>query len=214
MLCTDGAVKPSVELDTAARAPAWARSNVRRPEPRPDRRQRLRTVLAGPPPRFDGGRLVLAVAASPRLRSDAPCSAEHLFCHIYGRAKTASQFIPGRPHSFVAALELGPASRTRSWTRSGSDRPGGRRNRSHRRPERLIAAGQWQAGNPDIVVVSYDITRLAWDLRDLRVELVGRVRSDHVMRLPKPPRVYDPKGGRPPKHGPGFRFTKSDALRH
>ncbi len=62
--------------------------------------------------------------------------------------------------------------------------------------------------------MSYDITRLAWDLRDLRVELVGRVRSDHVMRLPKPPRVYDPKGGRPPKHGPGFRFTKSDALRH
>ncbi|GHE78799.1 hypothetical protein GCM10018785_53690 [Streptomyces longispororuber] len=56
----------------------------------------------------------------------------------------------------------------------------------------------------------YDVTRLAWVLRDLPVELVGRVRSDRVMRLPKPPRVYDPKGGRPPKHGPEFRFTKPE----
>jgi hypothetical protein len=47
-------------------------------------------------------------------------------------------------------------------------------------------------------------------LRDLPVELVGRVRGDRVMRLPKPPRVYDPKGGRPPKHGPEFRFTKPE----
>ncbi|MFD7082192.1 hypothetical protein [Streptomyces sp. NPDC059918] len=28
------------------------------------------------------------------------------------------------------------------------------------------------------------------------------------MRLPKQPRVYDPKGGRPPKHGPELRFAK------
>ncbi|MDX3697398.1 LysR substrate-binding domain-containing protein [Streptomyces europaeiscabiei] len=44
----------------------------------------------------------------------------------------------------------------------------------------------------------------------LPVELVGRIRGDRVMRLPKPPRVYDPKGGRPPKHGPEFRFTKPE----
>lgn len=30
------------------------------------------------------------------------------------------------------------------------------------------------------------------------------------MRLPKPPRIYDPKGGRPPKHGPEFRFTRPE----
>ncbi|WSL95626.1 transposase [Streptomyces sp. NBC_01718] len=78
--------------------------------------------------------------------------------------------------------------------------------------ERLIAAGQWQAGNPDIVIVSdagYDVTRLAWVLRDLPVELVGRVRSDRVMRLPKPPRMHG-VNGRPPKHGPEFRFTKPE----
>jgi hypothetical protein len=58
--------------------------------------ERLRTVPAGLRlPRFDGRRLVLAVDVSPWLRSDAPCSAERLFCHVYGRAKTASQFIPG-----------------------------------------------------------------------------------------------------------------------
>lgn len=78
--------------------------------------------------------------------------------------------------------------------------------------ERLIAAGQWQTGDPHIVIVSdagYDVTRLAWVLRDLPVELVGRVRSDRVMRLPKPPRMHG-VNGRPPKHGPEFRFTKPE----
>jgi hypothetical protein len=36
--------------------------------------------------------------------------------------------------------------------------------------------------------------------------LLGRLRSDRVMRRPTPPRVYDPKGGRPPKHGREFVF--------
>lgn len=43
--------------------------------------------------------------------------------------------------------------------------------------ERLITAGQWQAGDPHIVIASdagYDVTRLAWVLRDLPVELVSR----------------------------------------
>lgn len=55
----------------------------------------------------------------------------------------------------------------------------------------------------------YDVTRLAWVLRDLPVEMVGRVRSDRVMRLPKPLRMRG-VNGRPPKHGPEFRFTKPE----
>ncbi|MEU5194541.1 transposase [Streptomyces scabiei] len=39
--------------------------------------------------------------------------------------------------------------------------------------------------------------------------MVGRVRSDRVMRLPKPPRMHG-VNGRPPKHGPEFRFTKPE----
>lgn len=55
---------------------------------------RLRQALAGLRlPRFPDGRLVLAVDVSPWLRSDAPCSPDRLFCHVCGRAKTASQFI-------------------------------------------------------------------------------------------------------------------------
>lgn len=75
-----------------------------------------------------------------------------------------------------------------------------------------MAAGQWQAGDPHIVIVAdagYDVTRLAWVLRDLPVELVGRVRSDRVMRLPAPPRQPG-TNGRPPKHGPEFRFTRPE----
>lgn len=55
---------------------------------------------------------MLAVDVSLWLRSDASCSADRLFCHVYGRAKSASQFIPGRPYSFVAVLEPGATS----WT--------------------------------------------------------------------------------------------------
>jgi hypothetical protein len=48
--------------------------------------------------------------------------------------------------------------------------------------------------------------RIAHLLGDLPVEILGRMRSDRVLRRPTPPRVYDPKGGRPPKHGSEFVF--------
>ncbi|GAA3084563.1 hypothetical protein GCM10010449_05410 [Streptomyces rectiviolaceus] len=153
----------------------------------------------------------------PWLRSGAPCSAERLFCHVYGLAKSASQFIPGWPYSFVTALEPGATS----WTgildvvRLGpeDDPTAVTADQLRAVVERLVAAGQWTPADPDITIVmdaGYDVTRLAWDLRDLPVELVGRIRSDRVLRLPKPPRIYDSKGGRPPKHGSEFRFAKPD----
>lgn len=55
---------------------------------------------------------MLAVDVSPWLRSDATTSPDRLFGHVYGRAKSASQFIPGWPCSFVVALESGRTS----WT--------------------------------------------------------------------------------------------------
>lgn len=55
----------------------------------------------------------------------------------------------------------------------------------------------------------YDVTRLAWVLRDLPVGLAGRIRNDRVMRLPKPPRMHG-INGRAPKHGPEFRFAKPE----
>lgn len=42
-------------------------------------------------------RLMLAVDVSHWLRRDAPTSTDRLFCHVYGRAKSASQLIPGGP---------------------------------------------------------------------------------------------------------------------
>lgn len=148
-----------------------------------------------PLPRFDGGRLVLAVDVSPWLRPDAPCSAERLFCHVYGRAKSASQFIPGWPYSFVAVLEPGATS----WTsildvlRLGPEDDATAVTAAQLRAvvERLVAVGQWTRGSPDVTIVmdaGYDVTRLAWVLRDLPVELVGRIRSDRVMRCPAPSR--------------------------
>jgi hypothetical protein len=111
VLCADGAVKSPVDLTLLpehrrGHGAMYGGLNHGRIDA-----GRLRTVLAGLSlPRFDDGRLVLAVDVSPWLRSDAPCSADRLFCHVYGRAKTASQFIPGWPYSFVAALEPGATS--------------------------------------------------------------------------------------------------------
>ncbi len=44
-------------------------------------------------------------------------------------------------------------------------------------------------------------------LADLPVELLGRLRCDRVLRLPRPPRLPG-TNGRPPKHGPEFALDK------
>jgi hypothetical protein len=42
--------------------------------------------------------------------------------------------------------------------------------------------------------------------RSSRIELLGRMRSDRMLRRPTPSRIYNPKGARPPKHGAEFVF--------
>jgi hypothetical protein len=169
---------------------------------------RLRWSLAGLPlPRAADGRLVLAADVSNWLRPGAATSPGRLFCHVYGRGKGQAQMIPGWPYSVIAALEPGRTS----WTavldavRLGPDDDETAVTAGQVRDivSRLSAAGQWREGDPAILVVfdaGYDVTRLAWLLADLPVELLGRLRSDRVLQLPAPPR---PPGtaGRPRKHG-------------
>ena len=172
---------------------------------------RLRRALAGLPlPAWPDGRIRLAVDVSNWLRPDAETSPERLFCHCYARGKGNAQMIPGWPYSFVAALEPGRTS----WTlpldavRLGpADDAGGVTAVQVREvAERLIEAGHWRPGDPDILVVfdsGYDLTRLAWLLRDLPVEVAGLLRSNRVMYFPAPPRPARPAGtgGRRPRHG-------------
>jgi hypothetical protein len=169
---------------------------------------RLRRSLAGLPlPRAADGRLVLAADVSNWLRPDAATSPERLFCHVYGRGKGQAQMIPGWPYSVIAALEPGRTS----WTavldavRLGPDDDGAEVTAGQVRDvvTRLIAARQWGEGDPAILVIfdaGYDVTRLAYLLADLPVELLGRLRSDRVMQLPAPPRQPGTVG-RPRKHG-------------
>jgi len=73
----------------------------------------------------------------------------------------------------------------------------------------LIEAGHWYDGDPDILVVfdsGYDLTRLAWLLADLPVEIMGRLRSDRVMYFPAPARLPG-ANGRPVRHGAAFKFS-------
>ncbi|CAK7279830.1 hypothetical protein SGPA1_10608 [Streptomyces misionensis JCM 4497] len=56
----------------------------------------------------------------------------------------------------------------------------------------------------------YDAPRIAHLLGDLPIEILGRLRSDRVMRRPTPSlkeyALSYPQGGRPPKHGGEFVF--------
>lgn len=51
----------------------------------------------------------------------------------------------------------------------------------------------------------YDVTRLAWQLKDLPVEVAGRLRPGRVLYFPAPPRADG--RGRPVRHGPEFALA-------
>lgn len=163
-------------------------------------------------PRAADGRIVLAVDVSPWLRPDANTSPERSFCHTYGRGKDQHLMIPGWPYSIVAALETGRTS----WTalldavrlQPGADVAAVTTAQIREILERLVAAGQWLTGDPDILIVldaGYDAPRIAYLLSDLPVEILGRMRSDRVLRKPVPPRAPG-ANGRPLKHGGEFAF--------
>jgi len=175
---------------------------------------RLRRALAGlPMPAWDDGRIRLAADVSNWLRPDAETSPERLFCHCYARGKGNAQMIPGWPYSFIAALEPGRTS----WTlpldavRLGpaDDATAVTAAQVREVVMRIIDAGHWHDGDPDILVVfdsGYDLTRLAWLLRDLPAEVAGRLRSDRVMYFPAPPREPG-ANGRPARHGAALRLA-------
>jgi hypothetical protein len=179
---------------------------------------RLRRSLAGLAlPRAADGRLVLAADVSNWLRPGAATSPERLFCHVYGRGKGQAQMIPGWPYSVIAALEPGRTS----WTAvldairlgPGDDETEVTAAQVRDVVTRLIGAGQWREGDLAILVVfdaGYDVTRLAWLLADLPVELLGRLRSDRVMWQPAPPRQPG-TNGRPRKHGRELALSHPEA---
>jgi hypothetical protein len=174
---------------------------------------RLRRALASLPlPAWDDGRIRLACDVSNWLRPDAETSPDRLFCHCYARGKGNKQLIPGWPYSFIAALGPGRTS----WTlpldaaRLGPDDDPTEVTAAQLRDvaARLAGAGRWKEGDPDIMIIldsGYDLTRLAWLLRDLPVEILGRLRSDRVMYSP-PTAQQAAACGRPARHGPELRL--------
>jgi DDE superfamily endonuclease len=154
---------------------------------------RLRRALAGLPlPAWPDGRIRLAADVSNWLRPGGATSPERLFRHVCGRGTGQAQMIPGWPYQVVAALEPGRTS----WTlpldavRLGPEDDETEVTAAQVRDvvTRLARAGHWREGDPAILVVfdaGYDVTRLAWLLADLPVELAGRLRSDRVMHLPR-----------------------------
>jgi hypothetical protein len=215
VLCADGPVRTLVEL---ALEPEHRRGHGGLYDGLSNGRvevARLRRAVAGLPiPRGKDGRITLAVDVSPWLRPDAACSPDRLFCHVHGRGKGQAQMIPGWPYSFVAALEPGRTS----WTAlldavrlgRGDDETAVTAGQVRQVVARLVEAGHWREGDPDILLVldaGYDVTRLAFLLADLPVQLLGRMRADRVLCFPAPPRPADAVG-RPARHGRAFAFAE------
>ena len=178
---------------------------------------RLRRAVDTVPLRpWDDGRIRLACDVSNWLRPDAETSPQRLFCRTYARGKGNAQMIPGWPYSWVVALEPGRTS----WTlpldavRLGPADDAAEVTAAQLRDviARLITAGHWKPGDPDIIIVldaGYDLTRLAYLLDDLPADVTGRLRSDRVMHFPAPPLPARPRstGGRRPRHGHKLDFS-------
>jgi hypothetical protein len=174
---------------------------------------RLRNLVATQRlPKTADGRIMLAVDVTPWLRPDANTAPDRSFCHTYGRGKDQHLMLPGWPYSMVAALETGRTS----WTAlldavrlaPGADVAAVTAAQIREVTGRLITAGQWQGGDPDILIVAdagYDAPRIAHLLTDLPVEVLGRMRSDRVLCQAASRRVPGTTG-RPPKHGGEFVF--------
>ncbi|WP_323137392.1 NF041680 family putative transposase [Streptomyces sp. NBC_01619] len=217
VLCGDGPVKSLAELSLVGEHrrghgglyAAVARGCV-------DSGRLRRALAAVPLPRSDDGRLVLAIDITCWLRPDAHTSPERILCHTYGRGRDQHIPVPGCPYSIICALEAGRTS----WTAPldalrlapGDDTATVTSQQLRELIERLITAGQWQAGDPDILVIAdagYDAPRLAFLLRDLPVQVLARIRSDRVLRRAVPPRQPHTLG-RPPRHGGEFVFGQPD----
>jgi hypothetical protein len=216
LLCADGPVKALVELSLA---PEYRRGHGALYDAVNAGRidlVRLRAAIGALPlPRAADGRIVLAVDVSNWLRPDAATSPQRLFCHVYGRGRSADQFIPGWPYSFVAALEAGRTS----WTAlldavrltPADDATAVTAAQLREVVERLLAAGHWRAGDPRILIVAdtgYDLPRLAFVLADLPVVVAGRLRADRVLHLPAPVKAPGALGRRA-KHGGEFALARA-----
>src|SRR3954452_24874579 len=213
LLCADGPVSSLVGLCLApehrrGHGALYDAVNVGRVDV-----ERLGRVLACLPlPRMFGGRIVLAVDATPWLRPDGECCPQRLFCHVYGRTRNSDQFVPGWPYQLVAALESGPTS----WTalldarRLGpaEDATAVTADQLRAVVGRLRAAGRWSSGDPPMLVVldaGYDVHRLAYLLADLPLQLIGRIRADRVLCTAVAPPAPDRRRatGRPRPGGGG-----------
>jgi hypothetical protein len=213
VLCVDGPVRSLVEAclvgeHRRGHGSLYAALNHGRVEIGRLRRALTSLLL----PKAADGRLVLAVDITSWLRPEAHTSPARILCHTYGRGKDTHIMVPGWPYSVVCALEPG----RHSWTAPldaqrlapGDDAAAVTATQLRQVVTDLIAVGQWQPGDPDILIVAdagYDGPRLAFLLADLPVVVLVRMRSDRVLRRPAPPQTPATRG-RPRRHGGEFVF--------
>ncbi len=217
VLCGDGPVRSLAELSLVGEHRRGHGSlYAALAQGRIDAERMRRTLASVPLPRAADGRLVLAVDVTCWLRPAAQTSPQRILCHTYGRGKDQHIPAPGWPYSIVCALEPGRSS----WTAPldavrlapGDDTATVTARQLRDLVERLVTAGQWRTGDPDILIIAdagYDAPRLAFLLKGLPVQVMARMRSDRVLRRPAPPREPHTKG-RSPRHGGEFVFGQPD----
>ncbi|MFE6617581.1 NF041680 family putative transposase [Amycolatopsis sp. NPDC057786] len=213
VLCADGPVRSVAELSLTGehrRGHGSGYAALARGRVEVDRLRAALTAVSLP--RAADGRLVLAVDVTCWLRPEAHTCPQRILCHTYGRGKDQHIMVPGWPYSVVVALETG----RHSWTAPldvvrlapGDDAASVTARQIRDVVERLIRAGQWRPGDPEILLVAdagYDGPRLAHVLADLPLIVLVRMRSDRVLRRAAPASSPGTMG-RPRRHGDEFAF--------
>lgn len=191
----------AVQLSARLLNTLWSRGLLRRPQPGPPGCVEAVAVSGRVPlSKAADGRPVLVVYVSPWLRPGAATSPDRSFLPHLRAGKNEHRMIPGWRYAFVAALQTGstPWTAIPDAVRHGPSAAVAAVTIARVREvvERLIAAAQWPPGDHHILIVlaaGYDVPHIAHFLAYLPVEMLGRTRSDWVMRRPTPPRVSYPR---------------------
>ena len=154
--------------------------------------------------------LIFAVDASTWARCDAETSPERGFHYSASKHSAGKPIVAGWSYQWVSQLDFA----ANSWTAPLDVT----RIAPHQNPTsattdqvtRLVGLLPQNREVPLFVFdAGYDVVAISHELKDLRCEVLGRIRDDRVFYTDPPPRANRPPGtgGRPPRHGKRFKCS-------
>ena len=170
---------------------------------------RLRKLLvANRPPHWP---MVFAVDASTWDRCDAECSPERGFYYSASKHSAGQPIVAGWSYQWICQLDWASDSWTAPLDTQRITPFMDATTASIDQVRRLVSLLPTDGDIPLFVFdAGYDPVAIGHDLKDLRAEVLCRIRDDRVFYADPPPRPNRPAGtgGRPPRHGRRFKCSE------